>query len=91
MSDQQEILPTDTISEQPPVVEQVLTNQEILLDFGSLKSSQSLLIRRGAFTTLSLNGVLDPTEQEINETICILFNQHKSWEALVELDSSFYR
>ena len=95
MSDQEEILPIETVLEQPPVVEevveQVLTNEEILLDFGSLKSSQSLLIRRGAITTLSLNGATDPSEQEINETICALFRQHKSWEALVELDSSFSR
>ena len=106
MSDQEEILPTETVLEQPPVVEEVvveqppvveevvehvLTNEEILLDFGSLKSSQSSLIRRAAITTLNGNGNVNPTEQEINETICMLFRQHKSWEALVELDSSFYR
>ena len=85
-----------TVVEQPPVVEEVvpvieLTNEEILLDFATLKSSQSGLIRRGAITTLSLNGVTDPTEQEIADTVCALFKQHLSWEALVELDSRFYR
>jgi hypothetical protein len=119
MSDQEEILPTETtpeqtpivvevvveeqppvveevaaevvVEEQPPVVEQELTNEEILLDFGALRSSQSLLVRRGAITTLSVTGVTDPTEQEINDVICALHKKHKSWEALIELDSSFYR
>lgn len=102
MSDQQEILPTETAFEQPPVVEQVLptevslveiqlTNNEVLSRFATLNSSQSSLIKRAAITILSGNGNIDPTEQEINETICMLFNQHKSWEALVELDSFFYR
>ena len=88
------VVAEEIVVEQPPVEEVAViepTNQEILLDFGTLKSSQSGLIRRGAITTLSLNGISDPTEQEIAETVCALFKQHSSWEALVELDSRFYR
>jgi hypothetical protein len=86
--------PSVVVEEPSVVVEEpsvVIPNEEILATFAALKSSQSMLIRRGALTTLSLKGITDPTEQEINQTICDLFNQYKNWDAVVDVDSSFYR